>query len=74
MPVEKAKKGKGKKSHSVDDAPVEQAKAALPKTPAKGRGKKVQVEIEEPEAIEPEGISPLPYLFIPLLVPRDIHY
>src|SRR5258706_478341 len=40
-------------------ASTEQAKVALPKAPAKGRGKKVQVEIEEPKAIEPEGISPL---------------
>ena len=44
--------------------PDEQDQVALPKTPAKGHGKKVQFEIEEPEAIAPEGTSLfLIYLF-----------
>ena len=74
MPVEKAKKGKGKRAQAVDDAPPVHAEAALPETlakqarvalsknPAKGHGKN-QFDMEELEAIEPEGNSLLIYLF-----------
>ena len=44
----------------------------------RGRVKKAQSvggdKMTKPEGIEPEGISPLPYLFISLLVAGDIHY